>query len=571
MPIRSLFHRSSPTTPNATPEHAPATPPPSPARPARQRATSWLRECLVPAQAREDRAADRQAGAGPRIVAGGPRASQAGAAPSSPLHAPPSRARASLAATAASPSSATGARRGQMPGAPQPGPHNFNAALQAWAAGTVAQAHDFHTDGVSGTATPAQFGQAVAMVADRIRAVHNGHASEIRLLGQPVMHLPEAIGELYGLRELNLVSCDVRSLPQSLGRLARLNSLRLQGNHRLHALPRSLGQLPGLRSLHIVEGRVRQLPPLGGLSQLQELNLGNLPLGSMPRDLTALPYLRTLRVAGCNLAEVPTDIGRLQRLSNLNLSANPQLSRLPEEIGRLHNLQTLDLRGCSGLRTLPASIGDLPQLNRLVLTGCSQLTGLPDSILRLANRCDIRLPTHLQHLRASVPAAASSSAAAPPPAAGDTLHELAALTPETLARRIDAGQVAPRLVIELGMRHAAQRSSTPAGQLRVLKDWPPLHAYARQHDPVTQQIMKLVHEESDRVEDRLEDENDNLNSQGYEDAYKEIQSGLVLALEGRPEVRDPHTRAVLQPEVIGRHQQIAVEWMRSTNTAAQQS
>lgn len=90
--------------------------------------------------------------------------------------------------------------------------------------------------------------------------------------------LPDSLGELTQLQELNLHNNRLTVLPKSLGQLTQLQELNLQ-NNRLTTLPDSLGQLTQLRSLNLQNNRLTALPnSLGKLVQLESLNLGNNPL-----------------------------------------------------------------------------------------------------------------------------------------------------------------------------------------------------------------------------------------------------------------------------------------------------
>jgi hypothetical protein len=61
---------------------------------------------------------------------------------------------------------------------------------------------------------------------------------------------------------------------------------------------------------------------------------------------------------------------------------------LPSEIGQLTSLTELDLTCCSSLTSLPPEIGHFPMLQRLSLTGCKELCLLPPDLnLRKVEIC----------------------------------------------------------------------------------------------------------------------------------------------------------------------------------------
>jgi Leucine-rich repeat (LRR) protein len=67
------------------------------------------------------------------------------------------------------------------------------------------------------------------------------------------------------------------------------------------------------------------------------------------------------------LQELPTSIGKLNALQNLDLRGCSTLQELPTSIGQLNALQNLELEGCSKLQELPTSIGQLNALQKLNL------------------------------------------------------------------------------------------------------------------------------------------------------------------------------------------------------------
>ncbi|WP_339136302.1 MAG: COR domain-containing protein [Candidatus Electrothrix sp. GW3-4] len=96
----------------------------------------------------------------------------------------------------------------------------------------------------------------------------------------------------------------------------------------------------------------------------------------------------TLRLSGQGLKELPSEIGQLTNLTELDL-CNNQFSSLPPEIRKLTNLQKLRLWN-NKLTTLPPEISQLTNLTVLDLRN-NQLRNLPSGILKLTKLKELDL------------------------------------------------------------------------------------------------------------------------------------------------------------------------------------
>ena len=143
-----------------------------------------------------------------------------------------------------------------------------------------------------------------------------------------------------GLRRPN--SDQLTELPESLGGLVQLQWLDLGGN-RLTALPESLGGLARLEVLKLGGNQLTVLPEwLGGLSQLRELGLSGNGLTALPEWLGGLSQLQTLDLSRNGLTALPEWLGGLSQLRVLELNVN-RLTDLPSTLGQLGELQSLNL------------------------------------------------------------------------------------------------------------------------------------------------------------------------------------------------------------------------------------
>ena len=143
-----------------------------------------------------------------------------------------------------------------------------------------------------------------------------------------------------------------------------------------------------LRELNLSYLNLTSIPSsLGNLRNLRELNLsGN--LASLPKEIGNLKNLKVLNLTNNSLGSLPSSIGNLTNLEELHSSMN-KLTSLPSWIGNLTNLKELYLT-INDLTSLPSWIGNLTNLKVLYLDG-NELTSLPKEIGNLTNLEDLQL------------------------------------------------------------------------------------------------------------------------------------------------------------------------------------
>ena len=109
-----------------------------------------------------------------------------------------------------------------------------------------------------------------------------------------------------------------------------------------------LGNLTGLRTLEISNSQLAELPSeLGNLTGLENLLISSSQLtGELPPELGNLTGLRILRISGSQLGgQLPRELGNLTNLEQITLSENEFCWELPPELGGLASLQLLNLAG----------------------------------------------------------------------------------------------------------------------------------------------------------------------------------------------------------------------------------
>lgn len=208
---------------------------------------------------------------------------------------------------------------------------------------------------------------------------------------------PAHIGSLPALTELWLDHNQLAQLPRELCQLTNLACLDVSENH-LESLPEEIGGLVSLTDLHLSQNFLESLPDgIGALSKLtilkvdqNRLTVLNYSIGkwvvvflvyyslyftSHKRKAILLTLdfisrcvaLQELILTENFLTELPTSIGNMTKLTNLNVDRN-RLHELPVEVGQLVCLNVLSLRE-NKLHFLPNELGDCSELHVLDVSG----------------------------------------------------------------------------------------------------------------------------------------------------------------------------------------------------------
>ncbi|MFH0921079.1 MAG: carboxypeptidase regulatory-like domain-containing protein [Fibrobacterota bacterium] len=183
---------------------------------------------------------------------------------------------------------------------------------------------------------------------------------------------------------------DFSVIPDDIAKLDRLEYLGLLGTGNTSAPLRvsaRLSELDSLKVLELIGQRLADVPTaVGGLACLEELDLSFNNIDGLPAFLFTLPRLTSLRAEINRLTALPPAIDNLSGLRSLVLSGN-SLSTLPPEIGRLTSLSILWVNN-NRLDSLPGTLGRLRMLKELSLRE-NNLAALPDSVVRLNCQVDV--------------------------------------------------------------------------------------------------------------------------------------------------------------------------------------
>ncbi|XP_042496142.1 LOW QUALITY PROTEIN: DNA damage-repair/toleration protein DRT100-like [Macadamia integrifolia] len=113
---------------------------------------------------------------------------------------------------------------------------------------------------------------------------------------------------------------------------------------------------------------------------------------TIPTCITSISYLRILDLIGNRLTgQIPSDIGRLKRLTVLNIADNQISGGIPSSIVNLPSLMHLDLRNNRISSEIPSDFGKLTMLSRALLSRNQIYGPIPSSISNIYRLADLDL------------------------------------------------------------------------------------------------------------------------------------------------------------------------------------
>lgn len=115
-------------------------------------------------------------------------------------------------------------------------------------------------------------------------------------------------------------------------------------------------------------------------------------IGQIPSELGGLANLKELNLSGNNLSgEIPSELGGLTNLRELSLENNDLVGEMPPELGNLSNLETLNLGDNDLSGEIPSTLASLASLEAMYLYG-NQLNGeIPSELARLQSLLGLHL------------------------------------------------------------------------------------------------------------------------------------------------------------------------------------
>ena len=177
--------------------------------------------------------------------------------------------------------------------------------------------------------------------------------------------LPEQIGRLTKLVELQLTNTGLVALPDSIGNLSSLYYLYLE-NNKLTSLPTTIASIRFLYSITLDNNpKLRSIQSLNGVANLNNVRTNNCPIEWLPLNL---PKLDSLYMSYNNLTDL-VGIGSLGNSTTTSKYFYFRMNRIrfiPPQIRVVRSLYWLDLDN-NELATLPTDIFNITTLRYLYI------------------------------------------------------------------------------------------------------------------------------------------------------------------------------------------------------------
>ncbi|XP_031310359.1 DISP complex protein LRCH3 isoform X9 [Camelus dromedarius] len=186
-----------------------------------------------------------------------------------------------------------------------------------------------------------------------IEACHFVSLENLNLYQNCIRYIPEAILNLQALTFLNISRNQLSTLPVHLCNLPL--KVLIASNNKLVSLPEEIGHLRHLTELDVSCNEIQTIPSqIGNLEALRDLNVRRNHLVRLPEELAELPLIRL--DFSCNkITTIPVCYRNLRHLQMIILDNNP-LQSPPAQIcikGKIHIFKYLNIQACKIAPDLP--------------------------------------------------------------------------------------------------------------------------------------------------------------------------------------------------------------------------
>ncbi|XP_010571340.1 PREDICTED: leucine-rich repeat and calponin homology domain-containing protein 3 isoform X3 [Haliaeetus leucocephalus] len=184
-------------------------------------------------------------------------------------------------------------------------------------------------------------------------ACHFVSLESLNLYQNCIRYIPEAVLNLQSLTFLNISRNQLSTLPVHLCSLPL--KVLIASNNKLISIPEEIGQLRQLTELDVSCNEIQTIPPqIGNLESLRDLNVRRNNLVRLPEELAELPLIRL--DFSCNkITTIPVCYRNLRHLQTIMLENNP-LQSPPAQIcikGKIHIFKYLNIEACKIAPDLP--------------------------------------------------------------------------------------------------------------------------------------------------------------------------------------------------------------------------
>ncbi|NXN91585.1 LRCH3 protein, partial [Rhinopomastus cyanomelas] len=184
-------------------------------------------------------------------------------------------------------------------------------------------------------------------------ACHFVSLESLNLYQNCIRYIPEAVLNLQSLTFLNISRNQLSTLPVHLCSLPL--KVLIASNNKLISIPEEIGQLRQLTELDVSCNEIQTIPPqIGNLECLRDLNVRRNNLVHLPEEIADLPLIRL--DFSCNkITTIPVCYRNLRHLQTIMLENNP-LQSPPAQIcikGKIHIFKYLNIEACKIAPDLP--------------------------------------------------------------------------------------------------------------------------------------------------------------------------------------------------------------------------
>lgn len=176
--------------------------------------------------------------------------------------------------------------------------------------------------------------------------------STLQLSNNNIGKISKKVGYLTDLEVLNLNDNRIMWLPKTMTQLKKLKSLKLNNEtsylyfrNGINRLPNKIGDLKVLSQLNLNYHHLSKLPPsFSQLHNLEELNLRKNNFRHFPSEILSLEKLKKLDLSGNKIKKLPANLSTMKSLEVLNLTGNSidkkEITSLKELLPNLQIIET---------------------------------------------------------------------------------------------------------------------------------------------------------------------------------------------------------------------------------------